>query len=410
MSVESSSESGVGPVGPRDRELWERARDLIPWRTQTNAKRRPDVLADVMPGFITRGEGCRIWDPDGRMFFDYDLSLGPIILGYNYPDVVEAVRQQLNHGALFPMASPLEIDVAERIRDLVPCAERVRFLKTGADANAACVRIARVVTGRDMIVITGYHGWSDVFAPGRPGVPDPVSALTIRCDFGDAEAVAAAFQRHPGRIAAVLTAPYDWGPAPSAEYLQSLHALAQEQEALLIFDEVLTGFRLARGGGQEYFGVTPHMAVLGKAFANGFPLAAYVGKASVMEEGLSRTVITTTYAGEALSLAAAGATLEVMKTQPVHHHIWDMGQKLMDGMKTLLLKHRIPADIHGLPPYFTVVFQTGDESRDQECQAAFQKNLIQRGVFFRGDWRVSYSHREEDIDDTLKIIDECLSG
>lgn len=395
-------------IGPVDQELWNRACRVIPWATQTQSKVRPAELAEVMPAFIRRAKGCRVWDVDGRRYLDYNCSLGPVILGHQHPDVIKAVRRQLNHGVLFPMASELEIEVAELIQKIVPCAQRVRFLKTGADANSACLRLARAATGRDMVVITGYHGWHDSFLPTQAGVPEAVRALTVRCPFGNIHAVEEAFQKYPGKIAAVLTLPYNWVTEPSKEYLQALRKLTQKEKALLIFDEVFTGFRLALGGGQEYFGVTPDLASYAKAFANGFPLAAFVGSEAVMEEGLRRTRITTTYAGETLSLAAAKATLSVMQSEPVHQHLWTMGRRLMDGLKDIMSAHKVPAVLQGLPPRFSMIFQTGDPKRDASLTQAFTKELFQHGIFQRDNWILSYGHREEDIRKTLEVVGQII--
>jgi glutamate-1-semialdehyde aminotransferase len=396
--------------GPVDRAWYDRAGRVIPWATQTNAKRRPNELSEIMPAFLCRGAGCRVWDADGREYIDYDCSLGPIILGHGFPAVVNAVREQLEAGVLFSMASPLEVEVAELIRQMVPCAERVRFLKTGADANAACVRLARAVTGRDLIVITGYHGWLDPFQPDHDGVPETVRSLTVRCPFGNTDAVAQAFSRFPGRIAAVLTIPCNWWDPPSVDYLRGLRELTRQHDALLIFDEVLTGFRLAPGGAQEYFGVVPDLASFGKALANGFPLSAFVGCAEVMEEGLRKTIVTATHAGETLSLAAARATLQCMRSEPVHKHIWRVGEKLMTGLEAIFRERNLPARAVGLPPLFSIAFQTGDAVRDRSLSLTFARELLRRGIFYRGNrCFLSYSHGDDDIAHALAIVKEIVN-
>ena len=397
-------------VGPKDRALWERACQVIPWATQTNAKRRRDEAADYMPAFLRRGEGCRVWDVDGQEYIDYVSSLGPIILGHGYPAVQEAVLRQLRDGVLLSMAHPLEVDLAEQLRDIVPCAERVRFLKTGAEANLAAVRLARAVTGRDLLVITGYHGWSDPFMPTKKGVPEAVRRLTIRCPFGDAEAVDRAFAEYPDHIAAVLTPPSEWGEGDPRPYLQMLREKTRQEGAVLIFDEVLTGFRLALGGGQEYFGVTPDLAVFGKAVANGFPIAVVAGSASIMDEGLNRTYITSTHAGEILSLAAALATVSVMQTESVHAHIWEQGGKLMGGMNRALERRRVPGVSVGLPPHFSTHFRTGDAEKDAALGARLSRELFRRGLFTPGRWVLSYSHGDEDIALTLSAFDESVAS
>jgi glutamate-1-semialdehyde aminotransferase len=287
----------------------------------------------------------------------------------------------------------------------------VRFLKTGGDANDACVRLARAVTGRDMVVVTAYHGWQDAFAlPQHAGVPEAVRALTVRCPFGDGDAVAEAFRRYPSRIAAVLTVPYDWvaDAEASGRYLRNLRELTRREGAMLIFDEVLTGFRLSLGGGQQYFGVMPDLATFAKAMANGFPLAAFVGSEAIMEGGLSQTIVSTTYAGDTLSLAAALATLEVMETEPVLKHLWKQGQTLMDGMDAIFRERGIPAVQAGLPPRFTTMFRTGDAANDLRLMQAFAGGLYRRGVFYRQAWNLSYSHGDQDLEQALEATSNVV--
>jgi glutamate-1-semialdehyde aminotransferase len=354
-----------------------------------------------MPLFIERADGCRIIDVDGREYIDYRSSQGPIILGHGYPSVLAAVRSQLEKGVLFSMASPLEMQVALAIRDMVPHAEMVRFLKTGADATSACVRLARTITGRDHVIITGYHGWHDSFASDQSaGVPGAIRGLTLRCPYGDHAALARMFAEHGNKIAAVLTQPYDWGPDASGNFPRMARKVTQEHGALLIFDEIVTGFRMAKGGGAEYFGVAPDLAAYAKALANGFPLSAFAGRAEYMK-ALDRTKITSTYGGETLSLAASLATLKTMREEPVHREIWQRGSALMEGLASIMRAHRLPGKIIGLPPFFELVFQSGDAERDSRLYQAFYSTLFRRGVFSDGHWFLSYAHQKGDLEETL---------
>ena len=386
---------------PKNAEWWARAEEVIPWGTQTNAKRLVPALSEEMPAFIERAEGCRIVDVDGREYIDYRCSLGPIFLGYRHAAVEAAVRAQLEKGVLFSMASPLEVAVAELIRDMVPGAERVRFTKTGGEAVMACIRLARAHTGRDLIVITGYHGWQDPVASAQSlGVPAALRALTLHCPYGDVDTLGRLFEEHPGQIAGVVTLPYDWGADDSGRFPRAARDITTAQGAVLIFDEVLTGFRLARGGGAEYFGITPDLAAYAKALANGFPLAAFTGRAQYMV-ALDRTIYTTTYAGETLSLAAALATLRILRDEPVHAEVWRMGRRLMDGLAEILYEYRLPGLISGLPPYFNLTFKTGDTEREQVLYRSFYTALFRQGVFSTGPWLLSYAHTAEDVQETL---------
>lgn len=295
----------------------------MPWGTQTNAKRPDPALQDVMPLFIEQAEGCRMQDVEGRWFIDYRMALGPILLGYKHPAVDKAVQAQMKKGVLFSMASPLEVEVAEALIAMVPELEQVRFMKTGNDANSAAVRLARAFTGRDHLVTCGYHGYSDWFACGQGdaptwcpregnGVPAALDALVTRLRYGDIDAAEQVFAERGDDIAAVLMVPYDWGPTVAHDFVHRLRDLTHRYGTLLIFDQVLTGFRLAEGGAQAYFGVAPDLSTFAKALANGYPLSAYGGRRDVMET-LYNVILTTTYAGETLSLAAASATLKTLR-------------------------------------------------------------------------------------------------
>ena len=399
-------------------ELYERARRLMPWGTQTNAKRPDEALAGIMPFFIERAEGCRIQDVDGRWYIDYRSALGPIILGYRHPVVEAAVRAQLEKGVLFSMASPLELEVAERLTTLVPGLEQVRFMKTGNDANSAAVRLARAFTGRDHLVTCSYHGYGDWFACGKGkgstwcpregnGVPAALDALVTRIAYGDVEAAEEVFARKGDEIAAMIMVPYDWNENLAHDFVHRMRALTQRHGALLIFDEVLTGFRLALGGGREYFGVTPDLSTYAKALANGYPLSAFGGRRDVMST-LYDVIITTTYAGETLSLAAAQATLQILHDEPVIEHLWKMGARLQFGFDGAARTLGLDARAIGLPPAVQFHFSEDPET-DAAAHHVFFRELYRRGIFAARPFLLSYAHQENDIDETLGAMKEALA-
>jgi len=391
---------------------YHKALALIPWGTQTNAKRPVDTFAGVMPFYIKRGEGCRIWDVDGREYIDYRMSLGPVTLGYCYPEVDRAVKEQLKNGVLFSMASPLELELAELVTKTVPCAEMVRFMKTGEDANSCNIRIARAYTGRDMIVTCGYHGYPDWFATGASpanGVPTFMKDYVREIPWGNLEIAENVIRQYGERLACVITVPYDFNENTSGDFVKLLRKLASEYGIILIFDEVLTGFRLSLGGGQEYFGVTPDLSSFAKAMANGFPISAYVGKRQYMEK-LNDFVLTTTYAGETLSMAAAIATIKLMRQKKVHKHIWTMGGRLMEGLDGIAKELGIEACAAGLPPGSFLKFDTHDSDRDARIDFLFRRELYRRGIFASVRWFISYSHKEKDIDETLEKAEKALAA
>ncbi|MFQ5570819.1 MAG: aspartate aminotransferase family protein [Rhodothermales bacterium] len=398
-------------------QLYERARQLMPWGTQTNAKRPDESLAGIMPFFIERAEGCRVQDVDGRWYLDYRMALGPILLGYRHPVVDDAVRAQMDKGVLFSMASPVELDVAEALTALVPGIEQVRFLKTGNDANSAAVRLARAYTRRDHLVTCGYHGYGDWFACGHGatsaggpregnGVPEALDAFVAHLPYGDVATAERVFAERGDTIAAVLTVPYDWGETVENDFVHRLRDLTRHHGALLIFDQVLTGFRLAQGGAQEYLGVTPDLSTYAKALANGYPLSAFGGRRDVMET-LYDVLITTTYAGETLSLAAAKATLQILNEEPVIKHIWHMGTQLQFGFDVAARTLGLTARAVGLPP--ALQFRFSDEAAsDEAARHVFFRELFRRGIFAARPFLLSYAHQLDDIDETLQAMQEAL--
>lgn len=376
---------------------------LIPWGTQTNAKRPYPAFEETMPKFIVRGKGCRLWDMEGKEYIDFRLSLGPVTLGYCYDEVDEAVRRQLADGVLFSMASPIELDLARLLHDMVPNADMIRFMKTGEDANMCNVRIARAYTKRDLILMSGYHGYPDWFSTEdspNNGVPAALKDYVKIIPWGNCEEAERLIRQYGERIACVISVPYDFNEDTSGDYIRLLRTLTREYGILLVLDEILTGFRLAPGGAQEYFGVDADLAGYAKAMANGFPLSAYVGRKKYMES-LYNFKITTTYAGETLSIAAAIATLTIMKRERVHDHIWAMGRRLMDGFAVIARDLGIEAHPAGLPPAPFLKFVHADPTYHARLEFLWHRELYREGLFMNPRWLISYSHKAADIDEAL---------
>jgi glutamate-1-semialdehyde 2,1-aminomutase len=402
----------------RAEALYDRALRVTPWGTQTNAKRPDPAFSGAMPLFVERAEGCRLQDVDGRWFIDYRSALGPIILGYRHPSVETAVRVQMEKGVLFSMASSIEVEVAEALTGLIPGLEQVRFVKTGNDANASALRLARAFTGRDRIVVCGYHGSGDWFACGEGpdpfwfpragnGVPEALDPLVFRLPYGDTEAAEAFFAAHGHEVAALMMVPYNWDDVVAHTFVHRMRALTAQHGAVLVFDQVLTGFRLALRGAQEYFGVIPDLTTYAKALANGYPLAAYGGRRAIMAM-LDRVVLTTTYAGETLSLAAAQATLGVLQSEPVLEHVWAMGTRLRDGFDALAARLGLPCRAFGLPPAVQFRFDP-DPATDDALRRTFFAGLYRRGVFAARPFLLNYAHTPEVIDETLAVFEHALA-
>lgn len=393
----------------KNSEHLQRAEKLIPWATQTNNKRLNSDWGPFMPPFIKRAKGCRMWDLDDREYIDFRCALGPIILGYQYPGVDSAVEQQIRNGVLYSMASPLEYDAAMAIIGNVPWIEQLHFMKTGADACTACTRLARAFTGREHILTSGYHGFHDCFALSWPnhGAPKILHEFVHEIEYGDLAGLENTFQEYGKDLAAAIVAPYEWNEDTGESYLRALREKCDANGSLLIFDEVLTGFRLARGGAQEFYGITPDLAAYAKAMANGYPVSAYGGKREYMQT-LEKTIITTTYAGETLSLAASIATMQIMQDEPVHDHIFELGKRLYSGFAEIIKETGAPAYAAGLPPAPYVQFNLGDDKTNDKWRNRMYAQLFEKGIFPAERWFINYSHQAADIDETLEKTREAI--
>ncbi len=380
----------------------------VPGFTSTGSK-RPEALfghsaGDALPERMTRAAGCRVWDTDGREYVDYLMALGAVALGYGHPAVNRAAAQAIAAGVVGPLAPVLEEDLAEALSRRLPWIEAVRFLKTGAEAVAAAVRLARVATGRDHVLGCGYHGWLDWCQGGATeGIPAATRALYAELPFNDVERAREQIRAGGGRLAVVVVEPVVV-LEPSREWLEVLRAETSRAGAILVFDEIKTAFRLAVGGAAERYGVRPDLVVLGKALANGFPLAAVGGRADLMA-GVSRTWISSTLATESVALAAAKATLEVFVQEDVCAHLHQVGTRLLHGLHRLQRRYPdLVTGVAGVAEMCFLHFATEDISR------AVARGCAARGVLFKRTAYnfVSLAHDQATVDLTLARLEEVL--
>lgn len=379
-------------------KMLERALKIIPNGTQTFSKSRTQYPVGASPLFLQKGKGSHVWDIDGNEYIDFVSSLTPVILGYCDPDVDEAVIEQMKDGVIFSLPHPLEVEVSELICSMVPCAEMCRFGKNGSDGTAGAVRLARYYTRRDIIASFGYHGWCEEFngVTGRNGgVPQAVRALTKEFQYNDIDSLHRIFKDNPSQVAAVIMEPMnsEW---PRAGFLEEVKELTHKNGAVLIFDEVITGFRFALGGAQELFKVIPDLACFGKAIANGYPLSAIAGKAEIMLE-MEKIHFSFTNAGECLSLAAAKATLNKLKRLNVPEALFQKGLRLKNAIIEMGQQW-----ISGNPAWSFLHFS------DQVQKTKIIQELIQRGILMIGTHNLNYSHSDEDIDRLIQAYREIL--
>ena len=390
----------------KSKALFEEAKGYIPGGAQMT--RRPNLFTDAHPLYIEKAKGCRFTDIDGNEYIDYLMAYGPIILGYSYPRVNDAVRNKLEDGTVFSMSNPIHLELVKEMVRVIPCAEQVYIKKTGSGATSAAVKIARVYTGKEKVIRYGYSGWHD-WCWGCPwwrdytlAAPKVLEDYIFDFQYNDLEALEKLLKEKASEAACLIMEPIKL-EIPEKGYLQGVRELCNKYGVLLVFDEIKTGFRLSLGGAQEYFGVTPDMATYSKGMANGFPIAAVVGKKEIMEVS-QKIVLSATFDGEILAMAAALATIHELEEKKVHKHIWEMGKKLMDGLDNLAVEMGIEAKCIGIPPMPHLIFISKDEVENQIARDVFYLETVTRGIFLSPNhlWFISFSHKDKDIDETLE--------
>lgn len=406
--VQTSSSTVPERSFQRSEQILARAEKTIPLGSQTFSKSRMNCAPGHAPLFASHGLGGRIWDIDGNEYVDMVMGLLPTSLGYCDPDVDMAIRTQLDNGITLSLATELEYKVAEKIIELVPSAEKVRFGKNGSDATSAAIRLSRAYTGRDRLIVCGYHGWQDWYIASttrHKGIPAAIRELTHKVDYNDLQQVEDLLKAHPNEFAALIMEPMNVAE-PHANYLQGLKSLLEAHGTILVFDEVITGFRYAKGGAQEYFGITPDLTALGKGMANGMPLSAITGRADIMNE-MDNIFFSGTFGGEALSLAASLAVIEKIETYPVIETLWDNGHAIKIGVEKLLHEYELSQTVKfcGLAPWQLLQFSSYDNISSAAIKTFVVHELFKCGVFTLGSYNVCYAHSQRDIETLINAHD-----
>ena len=385
----------------KSQELLSKAEKVIPVCTQTFSKGYLYFPKGVSPVYLEHGEGSHVWDVDGNKFIDFICGLGPITLGWNYPRINESIKSQLDAGIIFSLPHPLEVELSEVLNGIIPCAEMVRFFKTGSEACQAAIRAARAYTDRDHIAFRGYHGWHEWYAvkSERPkGIPDAYDDYIHQFEYNDIDSLRAIFDLYPDQVAAVIMEPVIV-EKPKTGFLEQVKLLCQQNRALLIFDEIVTGFRWSFGGAQEYFNIVPDLACFGKGMANGMPLNCVVGRADIMKE-FEEIFVSSTFGGECLSLAAGLATIQEMWDRETIEHCWQMGKKLMTGLQNIGLK------MGGYPCRPAILTEFSHQEK-----ALFIQEYIKRGILIHSSLVINlcYSHTTDDITKAVNACGEAYS-
>ncbi len=391
--------------------LWQRALKVIPGGSQTLSKAPGCFVDGYSPKYLARGKGSHVWDADGNEYIDYGLGCLPITLGYSFPEVDDAIKAQLADGITFTMMHELEVEVAERLTSMIPGAEMVRFAKNGSDVTAMSVRLARHVTGRNRIACMGYHGFQDWYIATTDrnfGIPDVVKALTHTFMFNDIDSLKKLFDEHPDEFAAVIMEPAIF-EFPKPGFLEEVKELTHANGALLIFDEMITGMRFAKGGGQEFFGVTPDLGCFGKGIANGMPIGVLAGLEKYMSL-FEKVFFSSTYGGEVVTLAAARAGLDYYNQNPVIPRLWRTGKILFDNFEKAIAARDLGDNVSviGFPVRFQVVLKSDEPENDHLLNALFLQEMTRRGIVGWAVFGLSYSHTDEDLIHTARAFGEML--
>lgn len=395
----------------KSNEYLKRATGLIPALSQTFSKAPYSYVEGIYPVYLKSGKGSHVFDVDNNEFIDYVLALGPITLGYSYPSVNRAILKQLKNGISFSMPHPLEVELSEKLHNIIPGAEMVRFSKTGSDAVTAAVRVTRGLTKKDKILYCGtggvWHDWFVTITSRDEGIPSFNKEMIRKFSYNDIELVKILFDEWKDQVAAVCMEPI-FSDEPRKGFLEKVKKITHENNAVLIFDEVVTGFRFANGGAQEYLGVEADLVAFGKGIANGMPLGAITGKAEYMKK-FDDVFYSTSYGGETLSLAAGIAVINELENKPVIKHCWKIGAEFMSEFNKMASEIGLDMEIIGFPIRGSIVCRDKDGNASNILKSIFLQECVERGIMFGpGAVFVSFSHSNKDIKTTLKVCEQSM--
>lgn len=397
----------------KSNELLEREIKVSPLASQTFSKSYRYFCKGVAPSFMDYGKGCYIYDVDGNKFIDYMCALGPITVGYNNPIVNKAVIKQVKKFSSGSLQSELEVQLAEKLCQIIPCAEMVRFVKNGGDATTAAIRLARAYTGHDIVLMSGYHGmhdWSIGASDNNKGVPKVVCELTKTFKYNDLEDIKTKLEENKGRVAAVILEPIQ-SNGPNNGYLQSLKELTHQYNALLIFDEVVSGFRYALGGASELYGVVPDLASFGKGMGNGYAISAVAGRKDLLQQIEEGVFVSTTFGGDSVPMAAALATISILEKPGYYEHINKIGKMLKEGIQELIQKYSLQnvLSVSGMPAHCGIAFDGCGNLSYLDIQSIYSQVMIENGILVFAIYNLNCSHTEKEAKAYLDATDKAFA-
>jgi len=399
----------------KSEQLFKEAQKIIPGGV-TSARHPRKFVPGKYPIFMNKGKGSHVWDVDGNEYIDWIVSFGPTILGHANPQVDEAVRKNMEQGFCFTMVHPVQNELAKKLIQIIPCAEMVKFFTGGSDATSAAVRIARVYTGKDKVVRWGYHGWHDWCYGGAGtdrkavGVPEGVRKDILTFTYNDLDSLEKVLKENKGKVACVIMQPYEVKEGlPKEGFLEGIKELTHNYEAVLIYDEIRTGFRIALGGAQEYFGVIPDLTAVSKAMANGYPISAVVGKREIMQKA-AKTRLSATFFVNSFPMVAALATIHEIEKRDGIQYMWTLGERLTQGLREIIERIGVDVEVMGVPPLPMIKFTDKNEKIRERLKVAFFSETTKRGVLLHPNhhWFLSLAHTEQDVSKTLEVSEESL--
>lgn len=391
--------------------LLEREVKVSPLAAQTFSKSYRYFCRGVAPSYMDHGEGCYIYDVDGNKFIDFMCALGPITVGYNDPKVNEAVINQVNKFASGSLQSELEVKLAEKLCEIIPCAEMVRFVKNGGDATTAAIRLARAFTGREVVLMSGYHGmhdWSIGASQNNKGVPKAVCELTKNFIYNDLNDLETKLKEN--EVAAVILEPIQ-SNGPKEGYLDAVKELTHKYGAILIFDEVVSGFHYALGGAQEVFGVSPDLVAFGKGMGNGYPISAVAGRKDLLEQIEKGVFISTTFGGDSIAMAASLATLDILSQPGYYDHIIKIGTMIRDGIQERIDKYKLNniLSVSGMPAHCGLAFEGHGSLSYLDIQSVYSQTMIENGILVFAIYFLNSHHGETEAKAYLDATDKAFA-
>jgi len=405
----------------KSQELYKKAKALIPGGTQLLSKRPELFLPEQWPSYYSKAKGCKIWDLDGNEYIDMSyMGVGTAILGYADEDVNKAVKEAVDKGNLTTLNVPEEVELAELLIELHPWADMVRYARTGGEAMAIAVRIARAYSQKDVVLFCGYHGWHDWYLaanladdkaldghllPGLEpkGVPRVLKGTAIPFKYNDAEGFKKLIDKHKNNVGVVVLEAVRNYP-PTKEFLEIVRGITKDLDVPLVVDEITSGFRLTVGGAHLVYNLEPDIAVFGKAISNGYPMAAIIGKAKFMDKA-QESFISSTYWTDRIGPTAALATLQKLKACDVPSYITEIGKIIQTGLKKLANKYGLNINITGIPPLTHFSF---DYSNSLELKTLFTQLMLERGFLASTGIYTSFAHKKEYVELYLKAVDKVF--